>query len=286
MEQHAVLQLMADSLLAVLQPVFTWIPKKLPCRLNHCRQPRDACGFYVAWWLEDEIRAASGEGFFVNKYPAEAGIRDKMCRLFQSLESAHKKMLKDLKAEKEERDLAEKLFNEAAAKRAEETGKELETLQELATKKMQEGEFGVPIVFDVEGEEGGLEAWAASMMEHKMLFPKHLKICERVKAADRGVCSHCHFSAGCPRCYWPKTVRYWRSKECREKLMEGYTPAAKAAAKGRAKAAGLPVPAAGGPEAKAKGEAKAKAKAKKMKAAAGAQFWLQQELVALQGTPV
>ena len=257
------LELMADSLLAVLQPEFTWIPKKLPCRLNHCRQPRVACGFYVAWWLEDEIRAASGEGFFVNKYPAEAGIRDKMCRLFQSLESAHKKMLKDLKAEQEQSDLAEALFNVAAAQKAAETGKKLETLQEQAMKKMQGGEHGVPEVFDVEEDGDSLEAWAENMMKEEMLFPEHLKICERVKKADKGICSHCSFSAGCRRCYWPKTVQYYRSKECRNEFMEGYFSAAKAAAKGMAKAAGLPVPAAGGPAAKAKGAAKAKAKAKK-----------------------
>ena len=111
-----------------------------------------------------------------------------------------------------------------------------------------------------------MEHWAQNMMESGMLFESHLKDCQRVKASDKGVCSHCNYHAGCYRCYWPKTVRYWRNQECRAALMEGYTPAAKAAAKGKAKAAGLPVPAAGGPAAKAKGKADgpaAKAKAKK-----------------------
>ena len=136
----------------------------------------------------------------------------------------------------------------------------------MAKTKMYEAEHGVDIVFDVETDEGGLEAWAENMMKTGLRFEDHMKDCERVKKADKGVCSHCNYHAGCARCYWPKTVRCWRNQECRAALMEGYTPAAKAAAKGKAKAAGLPVPAAGGPAAKAKGKAAgpaAKAKAKK-----------------------
>ena len=128
------------------------------------------------------------------------------------------------------------------------------------------GITGVDIVFDVESE-GGLEVWAENMLKHGcIVVEEHVKDCERVRAADKGVCSHCNYSAGCTRCWWPKTVRYWRNKETREEVMEGYSPAAKAAAKGKAKALGLPVPAAGGPAAKAKGKAAgpaAKAKAKK-----------------------
>ena len=111
-----------------------------------------------------------------------------------------------------------------------------------------------------------MEHWAQNMMDKGLLFESHLKDCQRVKFLNKGACSNCNYHAGCYRCYWPKTVRYWRNKECREALMEGYTPAAKAAAKGKAKAAGLPVPAAGGPAAKPKGKAAGpadKAKGKK-----------------------
>ena len=59
--------LLADRLVAMLKEQkgrFQWLPEALPQRWNHCRQPGVDCGFYVAWWLEDEIRAANGEGFF------------------------------------------------------------------------------------------------------------------------------------------------------------------------------------------------------------------------------
>ena len=135
------------------------------------------------------------------------------------------------------------------------SGKELQTLEELAAKRLHEGEHGLPIEFDVLGAEGGLEHWAHNMMESGMLFESHLKDSQRVKFLNRNACSNCNYHAGCYRCYWPKTVRYWRNKEMRAKLMEGYTPAAKAAAKGKAKAAGLPVPAAGGPAEKPKEKA-------------------------------
>ena len=65
-------------------------------------------------------------------------------------------------------------------------GKELETLQQLATKKMQEAEHGVAMVFDVEGDEGGLEAWAEDMMKTGLLFEAHMKDVERVKKLDKG----------------------------------------------------------------------------------------------------
>ena len=140
----------------------------------------------------------------------------------------------------------------------------MKNLEEMAKKRMYGGEHGVAVVFDVEPEDDALEHWAELMMANGQLFEEHMKDVERVREADKGVCSRCNFTAGCNRCWWPKTVRYWRRIECRSGLMEGYTPAAKAAAKGKAKAAGLPVPAAGGPAAKAKGKAAAaKAKAKK-----------------------
>ena len=149
-------------------------------------------------------------------------------------------------------------------KKAEETGTAMQNLEEAAKKRMFGGEHGVAVVFDVEPEDDALEHWAGCMMEHGMLFEAHMKDVERVREAAKGVCSHCNFRAGCPRCWWPKTGRYWRRIERRSEFMEGYTAAAKAAAKGKAKAAGLPVPAAGGPAAKAKGKAAAaKAKAKK-----------------------
>ena len=149
-------------------------------------------------------------------------------------------------------------YNQDAAKKAEETGAIMETLEDAAKKRMFEGEFGAGIKHDVEPGDDALEAWAELMMQHAQLFEAHMKDVERVRLADKGVCSQCRFSTGCRKCWWPKTVRYWRRIECRDRHWEGYSPGAKAAAMGKAKAAG-----AGGPAAKAKGKAAAaKAKAK------------------------
>ena len=217
-----------------------------------CRQSGVDCGFYVAWWMEDEIRAAAGEGYFVNKYPAEMPVRVKMCSLFNALQKANDDMLKDLQLQQDLEDIADFEYNQYAAKKAEETGAIMETLEDAAKKRMFEGEYGAGIKHDVEPGDDALEAWAEQMMQQAQLFEAHMKDVERVRLADKGVCSQCRFSAGCRKCWWPKTVRYWRRKETRDEHWEGYNPGAKAAAMGKAKAA-----------AKAKGKAAAaKAKAK------------------------
>ena len=90
--------------------------------------------------LEDEIRAASGEGFFVNKYPDMQRVRPTMHKLFEVLQEANSKLVKG-KQEQEKADKdADERFNIAAGKKATETGEELQTLEQLATKKMHEGE--------------------------------------------------------------------------------------------------------------------------------------------------
>ena len=276
----------ADQLVSMLQTRLSWLPLQAPAQRNFCRQEETECGFYVAWWMEEELRRACGEGWCARGYPTilgNAGVRTAMCSLFKSLEPVHQKILADMTALQKKEKAGEDLYNEAAAKKAKETGEELQTLEAAATAAVLKADFPVGFVFDIEAE-GGLEHWAEQMLEHKLLFEEHMKDCLRVKARGAGICSSCHYSSGCYRCYWPKTVRYWRNKECRNELMEGYTAKAKAAAKGKAKAqhfiscrapgpgprapgskaAGLPVPEAGGPAAKAKGKAaKAKGKAAK-----------------------
>ena len=73
--------------------------------------------------LEDEIRAASGEGFFVNKYPDMERVRPKMHKLFEVLQEANSKLVKG-KQEQEKADKdAEERFNEAAAKKSKRDGR-------------------------------------------------------------------------------------------------------------------------------------------------------------------
>ena len=73
---------------------------------------------------------------------------------------------------------------------------------------------------DVEKEGGGLELWAASMLEY--LLPEHQAIVKKVQAKGLGICSSCRWSSGCHRCSWIKAVRYWRNFETRG-AEEGYS---------------------------------------------------------------
>ena len=58
-------RVLADSVLSMLKTTdgFEWLPMHLPQRINFCRQQLQQCGFFVAWWMEDEVRSAAGEGF-------------------------------------------------------------------------------------------------------------------------------------------------------------------------------------------------------------------------------
>ena len=173
-------------------------------------------------------------------------------KIIKALQNANANMLRDLQKQQDAEDIADLEYNEAAAKKAKETGAIMETLEAAAKKSMFAGEFGAGIKHDVELDDASLQHWAQQMVELEQLFPAHMKDVLRVKLADKGVCSQCNFSVGCRKCWWPKTVRYWRRKECRDAFWEGYSSAAKAAAMGKAKAG-----------AKAKGKAAAaKAKAK------------------------
>ena len=163
-------------------------------------------------------------------------------------------MLEDMKFLADADAAREAAFNAKAAGDAAALGAIFKTLEQQATEAMFKSEVGVAIEFDVEAE-GGLEHWAAQILENHLLFEDHEADVKRVQAKGTTICSSCRFSGGCFKCWWPKTARYWRNKETRGKLMEGYAPAAKAAAK--AKAAGKPA------------AAKAKPAAAKPKMAAG-----------------
>ena len=210
------------------------------------------CGFFVCWWMEEEVRQALGERPFCRGMPnigGKGGLRSQLCSIFANLESANNKMLEDMKLLSEREAATEEAFNKDGAAKAAAVGAIFKTLEEQAKEAMFKSEVGVDIVFDVEAE-GGLEHWAGQVLEAHLLFPAHEADVRRVQAKGTEVCASCHFSSGCYKCWWPKTCRYWRNKEMRGSLMEGYAPAAKAAAA-------------------AKGKAKAKAKAKLAAGAAG-----------------
>ena len=86
----------------MLKTDFTWLPPELPKKKNFCKHNDVQCGFFVAWWMEDEIRAASGEGFYGRKQPkvlGDQGARVAMHNLFKTLHVANKQILADLAEE-------------------------------------------------------------------------------------------------------------------------------------------------------------------------------------------
>ena len=60
------------------------------------------------------------------------------------------------------------------------------------------------------GGQGGLEAWAAQVREQHLLMEVHENGARRVKENGADVCS-CRWYGGCYKCYWPKTVLFWRN---------------------------------------------------------------------------
>ena len=260
----------ADNICTELKKLenMQWLGKTCPGRTNHAVQGALECGFYVCWWMEAELRVARGERPFLRGLPqigGHDGVRARLCSIFNNLEPSHKKMLEELQIAADADKAVEEAFNKEALEKAAATGAICKSLEEQATEAMFKNQPGIGLFFDVDAH-GGLEHWAQQMLDSHLLLPAHEADALRVKAKGTFVCSSCHFSGGCYKCWWVKTVRYWRRKETRGELMEGYTAQAKAMAKGKAAAAGKPKGAAAKPKA---GAAKAKADAGLPKLAAG-----------------
>ena len=238
-----------------------WAPAACPERCNYCRQDPLQCGFFVGWWQEEEIRHCRGEGWCSRGYPkilGAGGTRETLHAWMKALQPVATQMVKDVKLLKETEEKEHADYDAAVKAATAAAGEVAKSLEAKAIEALQRGERGVDMVFDVDAE-GGLEAWADAMLESKLLMEDHDADCRRVKEFGLGVCSSCQWTVGCRRCYWPKTVRYWRFKEMRGELLEGYAPLAKAMAKGKGRGGGV---AKAKPAAKAKAEAKAKAAAK------------------------
>ena len=69
--------------------------------------------------------------------------------------------------------------------------------------------------------EDDLEAWATSV--ETILTAEHRLIVEKVRLKANLGCAACRWTT-CSKCWWPKTVRYWRKVETcsRFALEEGY----------------------------------------------------------------
>ena len=241
-------RLFADLMLVELKKSgLEWLPDAVPARVNAVAQGPLQCGFFVAFWCEEEMREKSGEGRWPSGPPSIVGVRRKMEKFLLNLEPVcmrvHQRMTNLDKAEEE----AVKAHDEAAAV-AKATGAMDESSKTLAMKaaeSMQAGKKGEAVDVEIPADDD-LEAWAIGMQE--LLLEAHQKDVEKVKATGIGSCAKCRWSAsGCAKCDWVKAVRYWRRQETKSKHLEGYSDGFKASVKAKAKA---------------KGKAKAKAKAK------------------------
>jgi len=216
-----------------------WLPNSCPCRHNKAKQGPMECGFFVCHYMEAECRAMLGEGRCSNGWPKPLEVRRALEKFMGNMLPAAMKMEAEVKLLEEDEDAAVEAHDKAAAAAAAAgaVGDCLKTLAQKAAAAMNAGMVGAPEVFDVE-EEGGLEVWAERMLAEDLLMQSHKDICLHLKDAGLGVCSSCKWRFGCHRCSWAHAVRYWRFKEVRGELLEGYAPAAKAKAKAKAKGKG------------------------------------------------
>ena len=82
--------------------------------------------------------------------------------------------------------------------------------------------------FPIADYDGDLEKWATDV--ENLLTEQHRADVLRVRCRiDEPGCPGCRM-VGCHKCYWPKTVRYWRRVETGGKFAdtEGYTKLMKA----------------------------------------------------------
>ena len=81
---------------------------------------------------------------------------------------------------------------------------------------------GIDMVFPLKEDYGGdLEAWAKDV--ETVLNDEHRADCLKVRNRAEIGCTACRMTS-CGRCWWPKTVRYWRRVETGSCLAarEGY----------------------------------------------------------------
>ena len=81
---------------------------------------------------------------------------------------------------------------------------------------------GVDLAFPLAEYDGDLESWAASV--ETILTEEHRADCKRVRdKVEAPGCPSCR-GGSCSKCWWPKTVRYWRRLETAGRFadVEGY----------------------------------------------------------------
>ena len=214
-----------NTVLRIWSSVFPWLPADVRlCRSNFCRQGCDlSCGYFVAWFLEEECRRSLGELPFCRGGPNADDIVKRMIQLARNLFAMEKRMQEALgstlwKSEAPvEVDLVEDSPKIVKMKKM-----AMDDLKSTLLKSGDEEFFpGVDVPFPLKDFEG-LQDWAEQVQT--ILTDKHRADVEKVRSAGKLGCAACRFTT-CSRCYWPKTVRYWRRLETKGRFAdeEGYS---------------------------------------------------------------
>ena len=200
-----------------------WLPDNCPHRCNEAVQGTLQCGYFVAWWLEEEVRELQGQGRWCRGWPNAMQTRQSMQKVMANAVPASMKMQNDLQRLIDDEETEIKKLFEAGILKAKfaSIAKMEKELCGVASSDLGAGFKGeatdVPMHMV---EDQSLEDWAESIWP--LLLPAHKAKVKQVKETGIGICSKCRWESGCSECCWWKTVRYFRMKETRGKFMEAY----------------------------------------------------------------
>ena len=210
-------------------PGLQWLPESVEgCRIHHCRQRSDvSCGYFVAWFAEEELRQKYGESPMHRGCPDAGAVVKRMLQVTHNLLPAERKLQANLKAgtsSKSGAAASSGATDAATAARAQAEVELQDTLDRTACP-----DTAVRAEFSLEEFGGDIEHWATNVMQ--LLSAAHQVDVSTVKHKHPVTgCSKCHDPEAtgmkrCWRCYWPHTVRYWRNLETQGRLGEGYAAA-------------------------------------------------------------
>ena len=199
----------------------------LVCRL--CTGADLACGYYTCWFLEEELRRSLGEAAFSRGYPDADGQIKRLLEILKNLLPVEKKLQKaqGSKVWSATEDTQESGTAPAVAD-AEALAAARAALDSALENRDSADIPGIDMAFPLETYAGNLEEWAKDV--ETILTPEHRADCARVRArVENPGCSSC-MQTSCRKCYWPKTVRYWRRVETGGRFaeVEGYSKHMKA----------------------------------------------------------
>ena len=206
-------------------PGLEWLPGDVSlCRTHSCRQGADvSCGYFVCWFLEEEMRRSLGECQWSRGSPNVDRQIERLQALVNNVLPVEKKLQAALKSTKS---IAETPL-EPAAKTPLDTA--LEDVAAIVLEKKDVGDVpGMDKPFPIADYGGDMEAWATDVVA--LLSDDHQKLVKKVRerVGDKG-CKGCSYQT-CKRCWWPMTVRYCRMAETGAKFaaVEGYDRVMKA----------------------------------------------------------